>query len=194
MYLIVGLGNPGTQYARTRHNAGWFVIDELARRHGIDLGRKSFESNLGNGIISEQRATLAKPLTFMNLSGRAVSSILRYHNIPLEHLIVICDDLNLPLGRLRLRAGGSDGGHNGLKSVAQSLASTSYARLRFGVGEPPRPEREERGTADYVLKSFAPAEWPLVESTTARAADCIETFIRDGAEAAMNQFNRGESQ
>lgn len=192
MYLIVGLGNPGTQYARTRHNAGWFVIDELARRHAIDISRKSFEARLGSGLIADQRVVLAKPQTFMNLSGRAVSAILRYHNITLDHLIVVTDDLNLPLGKLRLRVGGSDGGHNGLKSVAQCVASKEYPRLRFGVSEPPREERAERGTADFVLRPFALDEWPVVESVTGRAADCVETFIREGAAVAMNQFNRGD--
>lgn len=193
MYLIVGLGNPGAQYARTRHNAGWFVIDELARRHAIDISRKSFDARLGSGLIAEQRVVLAKPQTFMNLSGRAVSAILRYHNITLDHLLVVTDDLNLPLGKLRLRVGGSDGGHNGLKSVAQSVASKDYPRLRFGVSEPPRAEREQHGTADFVLRPFTPDEWPVVERVTGRAADCVETFIREGAEAAMNQFNRGDA-
>lgn len=189
-FLIVGLGNPGTQYARTRHNAGWMVIDELARRHGIDLSRKSFDARIGGGLIVETRVTLVKPQTFMNLSGRSVAAASRFHNIPVSQILVICDDLNLPLGRLRLRIGGSDGGHNGLKSVAQMLGSKEYPRLRFGVGEPPREEREQRGTVDYVLHPFAPAEWPVVEEMVARSADCVEVFVRDGAEAAMNQFNR----
>ena len=189
MYLIVGLGNPGPQYARTRHNIGWMVIDELARRHALELSRKNCDARVGGGLIGEQRVTLAKPLTFMNLSGRAVAGLLRYQNVPREQLIVICDDLNLPLGKLRLRVAGSDGGHNGLKSVAAALASKDYARLRIGVGEPEREERAERGTADFVLSAFAPTEWPVVEQTVARAADCVETFIRDGAAAAMNQFN-----
>ena len=189
MYLIVGLGNPGAQYARTRHNVGWFVIDELARRHSIDLSRKNCDARVGSGIIADQRVLLAKPQTFMNLSGKSVAPLLRYHNIELSQLLVICDDLNLPLGKLRVRSSGSDGGHNGLKSVAQMMATTEYSRLRFGVGEPPRHERMERGTADFVLKPFMPDEWPDVESTVARAADCVETFVRDGVTAAMNQFN-----
>ena len=189
MYVIVGLGNPGTQYARTRHNAGWLVIDELARRYSIDLGRRAFEAKLGNGMAGEYRVTLMKPQTFMNLSGRSVASLVNYHQVPLEHLLIICDDLNLPLGRMRMRVGGSDGGHNGLKSIAQSLGSKDYPRLRFGVGEPPREEREERGTRDYVLKPFAATEQPLVESVVSHAANCVETFIRSGPELAMNQFN-----
>ncbi|HVF09346.1 MAG TPA: aminoacyl-tRNA hydrolase [Abditibacteriaceae bacterium] len=189
MYLVVGLGNPGTQYSRTRHNVGWFVIDALARRHGIDLSRKSCEARVGTGIISEQRVLLAKPQTFMNLSGRAVAPLLRYHNVEAGQLLIICDDLNLPLGKLRVRSKGSDGGHNGLKSVAQMIATTDYARLRFGVGEPERTERAERGTAGYVLRPFMPDEWTIVDDMVTRAADCVETFVRDGVMAAMNQFN-----
>ena len=189
MHLVVGLGNPGVQYSRTRHNVGWFVIDELARRHSIDLSRKNCDARIGTGILAEQRVLLAKPQTFMNLSGRAVAPLLRYHNIEVNRLLVICDDLNLPLGKLRVRSSGSDGGHNGLKSVAQMIATKDYARLRFGVGEPERTERAERGTADYVLRPFTADEWPVVDSTVARAADCVETFVRDGVMAAMNQFN-----
>lgn len=189
MYLVVGLGNPGQQYARTRHNAGWFVIDELARRHHIDLSRRACDARMGTGLLGNQRLLLAKPLTFMNLSGKSVSALLRYHNIPRENLMVVVDDLNLPLGKLRVRPAGSDGGHNGLKSIAASLGGQNYVRLRFGVGEPPREERDERGTRDYVLKPFFPDEQPLVEEATNRAADCVETFVHEGVAAAMNKFN-----
>lgn len=190
MYLIVGLGNPGARYARTRHNVGWMVLDELARRHHIDLSRKAHDAHIGGTLWGEQRVMLARPLTFMNLSGRAVSALLRYHNVEPHQLLIICDDLNLPLGRLRLRRGGSDGGHNGLKSISQALSTNEYPRLRFGVGEPPREERVERGTADYVLSVFTPDEARAVEETVNRAADCAEVFVREGVEAAMNRFNR----
>src|SRR5688500_7935129 len=156
MFLIVGLGNPGPQYARTRHNIGWMVLDELARRYSVEFGRTSCEAKIGSGIIGEQRIMLAKPQTFMNLSGRSVGALLRYQNTPRERLMVITDDLNLPVGRLRLRASGSHGGHNGLKSIAQHIGGNEYARLRFGVGEPPNEERQERGTADFVLRPFLP--------------------------------------
>ena len=189
MHLIVGLGNPGPQYARTRHNAGWFVIEELARRHAIDLSRKSFESKNGSGLFGIHQVMLVEPLTFMNLSGRSVNGILRYRNVSMTKLLVIADDLNLPLGKLRLRASGSDGGHNGLKSVAQSLGTTAYARLRFGVGAPTAEERATRGTVDFVLSSFEQDEWPEVEEATRRAADCVECFIAEGVTTAMNRFN-----
>jgi PTH1 family peptidyl-tRNA hydrolase len=194
MFLIVGLGNPGAQYARTRHNAGWFVIDELARRHTIDLGRRAFEAKMGSGMVADKRVTLVKPQTYMNLSGKSVAGIAHYHQIPVENVLVICDDLNLPLGRLRLRAGGSDGGHNGLKSIHQMLASKDYPRLRFGVGEPPREERQERGTKEFVLAPFSSDEWPVVDKMTFRAADCVELFTREGVAAAMNKYNREETE
>ena len=189
MFLVVGLGNPGAKYARTRHNAGWMVLDELARRHNLDFSRRAHEAQVATALWGAHRVLVAKPQTFMNESGRAAGALLRYNRIVLPHLLVVCDDLNLPVGRLRLRAGGSDGGQNGLKSVARSLGSTDFARLRFGVGEPPREDREQRGTADWVLHPFAPDEIALVEETVARAADCVETWARDGLATAMNRFN-----
>jgi PTH1 family peptidyl-tRNA hydrolase len=194
MFLIVGLGNPGAQYARTRHNIGWLVLDELARRYGITIDRKNCDARIGGGAFMDAagatKVLLAKPQTFMNLSGKAVQALLRYYNIDRSKLIVVTDDLNLNLGRLRLRASGSDGGHNGLKSINQMLGGNNYARLRFGIGEPARDERQERGTADFVLRPFAPDEWPAIESAIARAADCIEVWAQRGIEAAMNEFNK----
>lgn len=189
MFLIVGLGNPGAQYARTRHNIGWLVLDELSRRWNIELGRTNCEAKVGGGIISEQRVTFAKPQTYMNLSGRSVAALMRYQNVPKERILVITDDLNLPVGKLRLRANGSHGGHNGLRSIAQHLGNNEYARLRFGVGEPPQNEREEKGTRDFVLRPFMADEMPSVEAAIARASDCVETFVREGVEIAMNRFN-----
>ena len=189
MFLIVGLGNPGAQYARTKHNIGWMVLDELSRRWTIQLSRTNCEAKIGGGVIGEQRAVLAKPQTFMNLSGRSVAALMRYQNVPRERIIIVTDDLNLPVGKLRLRPNGSHGGHNGLKSIAQHLGGNEYARLRFGVGEPPQNERDERGTKDFVLRPFSAEETPAVEAAIARAADCIEAFMRDGMEIAMNRFN-----
>jgi PTH1 family peptidyl-tRNA hydrolase len=189
MFLIVGLGNPGAQYAKTRHNAGWFVIDELARRHSIELQKKNADYKVGIGFIGEQKIALVKPQTFMNLSGRAVASLKHFHRVETSQIMVISDDLNLAVGKLRIRSGGSDGGHNGLKSVAQMLGTKEYPRLRFGVGEPPREERVEAGTAGFVLRPFSSEEWPLVEETTKRAADAIEFWIANTLEGAMSRFN-----
>ena len=118
-----------------------------------------------------------------------MSALMRYHRVAPENIIVVTDDLNLPLGKLRLRPGGSDGGHNGLKSIAQMLCNNQYARLRFGVGEPPSEERRERGTAGHVLSPFSADEWPVVDETTTRASDCIETWVQSGLDLAMNRFN-----
>ena len=189
VFLIVGLGNPGLQYARTRHNAGWFVVDELARRHGLSLVKKNADYKLGLGLMGEHKIGLVKPQTYMNDSGRAVASLKHFYRLEIEQILVLTDDLNLPLGKLRLRGGGSDGGHNGLKSVAQHLRSRDYARLRIGVGEPPREERERAGTANFVLRPFGADEWPVVEAVTARAADAVESWIENGVEATMARFN-----
>ncbi len=189
MFLIVGLGNPGSQYARTRHNAGWFVIDELARQHSIELVKKNADYKVGLGTIGEHKIALVKPQTFMNDSGRAVQSLRNFYRVELEHILIVSDDLNLPVGKLRFRGGGSDGGHNGLKSVAQMLGSKEYPRLRFGVGEPPSVERAQAGTAGFVLRPFASDEWSAIEETTRRAAQGVECFVRDGLALAMNRFN-----
>ena len=189
MHLIVGLGNPGAEYARTRHNIGWMVLDELARRHGILLDKKQSHAKVGAGFIGEHKILLAKPQTYMNLSGKSVAGLMNFYRVERSQVLVICDDLNLPPGKLRLRAGGSDGGQNGLKSVAQMIGSRDYARLRFGIGTPPEAERRERGTAAYVLRPFLAEEMPVIDPQIGRACDCIEAFVRYGVETAMNQFN-----
>ena len=189
MFLVVGLGNPGAQYARTRHNAGWFVIDELARRHAIELVKKNADTKVGLGMVGAEKVALVKPQTYMNDSGRAVQSLRNFYRVELDHILLLSDDLNLPLGKLRFRGNGSDGGHNGLKSVAQMLGSKEYPRLRFGVGEPPSVERAQSGTAGFVLRPFSPDEWSDVEDATKRAADGVECFLREGLALAMNRFN-----
>lgn len=190
MFLITGLGNPGQQYAKTRHNIGWFVLDELARRHNLEFVKKNGDYKTAAGTIGEDKIVLVKPQTYMNLSGKAVAALKHYYRVEPENIIVITDDLNLPLGKLRLKASGSDGGHNGLKSVAQMLGGTNYPRLRIGVGEPAREEREASGTAGFVLRPFTSDEWPAVDEATAKAADCVELWIKQDIQAAMNLFNR----
>lgn len=193
MKIILGLGNPGAQYERTRHNVGWAVLDELARRHSIAISKRMCEARVGDGILlrgeASEKLLLAKPQTFMNLSGRAAQALLKYYSLDKSDLLVVGDDLNLPLGKLRLRAGGSDGGHNGLKSISQSLGSKEWARLRFGVGAPDARERSERGTADYVLRPFEKGEADEVALSVQRTADCVEAWALDAIESAMNRFN-----
>jgi PTH1 family peptidyl-tRNA hydrolase len=183
--FIVGLGNPGQKYADTRHNVGFRVLDELARRHGL-----TFESAPASALIARVRtepgALLGKPLTFMNLSGGAIAELARYFRIDVPDLLVIADDVNLPLGRLRARARGSAGGNNGLASVIRSLGTQEFARLRIGIGR----GDARRDLADHVLSRFDPDERPVIEAAIERAADAVEDFIRDGIESPMNKFNR----
>lgn len=185
MKLVVGLGNPGAKYRGTRHNVGFDVLDRLAARHGLVFDAAPAEAlqarwRTGDGVL------LVKPLTFMNLSGDAVDTLRRYYRVELADLLVVCDDVNLPVGRLRARAGGSDGGHNGLKSVALGLGTTEYARLRVGVGR----GDERRDLAAHVLAGFAPEEQAGIDEAIARSAEAVELWIGSGTAAVMNVFNR----
>jgi PTH1 family peptidyl-tRNA hydrolase len=186
--LIVGLGNPGDKYRGTRHNIGFAVIDELVRRSGADLEIAPGAS--GDALLGRWRsreALLARPLTFMNLSGEAVGGLLRYFKIDLADLFVIVDEVQLPLGKLRARARGSAGGHNGLKSVIAHVGD-QFARLRIGVGR----GDARRDLADHVLARFDKAEAADVDRMTMRAADAAEMFIASGIEAVMNSYNGGD--
>jgi PTH1 family peptidyl-tRNA hydrolase len=186
--LIVGLGNPGRNYHRTRHNVGFAVADELVRRHAVDfeLGRaNALTARVGTGAAS---LLFVKPLTMMNLSGEAVGGLAHFYKIDPSDIIAVADDVNLPLGRLRLRSSGSAGGHNGFRSIIACLGSDMFPRLRVGVGRgDPR-----RDLADHVLARFDPDEAVEVERAIARAADAVETFLAEGIEAAMNRFNRAD--
>jgi peptidyl-tRNA hydrolase, PTH1 family len=184
---IVGLGNPGAQYKATRHNVGFAVLDELARRASID-----FESAPADALMARWRrpddvVVLVKPLTYMNLSGQAIGELSRYFKIEIADLLVVVDEVQLPLGKLRARARGSAGGHNGLKSVAAHLGD-NYARLRLGVGR----GDTRRDLADHVLARFDKDEAGDAERMIARAADAAETFITSGIAAVMNQYNGGD--
>jgi len=184
--LIVGLGNPGRAYAGTRHNVGFEVTDLLAERH-----RLTWESAPADALLAKWREAstlIAKPLTFMNLSGQAVGDLLRFYKIDFTDLFVVVDDVNLELGRLRARAGGSAGGHNGLKSLIGSLGSEDFARLRVGVGR----GDARRDLADHVTAKFERDERADVEAATGRAADAVEGFIAEGIGPVMNRFNRKE--
>jgi len=187
--LIVGLGNPGPQYAHTRHNAGFMVVDRLAERYGIAWRSERGPSLLGWGQLEGCPAGLMKPLTFMNRSGLAVGEVVRYYRIPLERLLVVYDDLHLPLGRIRLRPGGSAGGHNGVEDIIRTLGTTNFPRLRIGIGQAYAKGRQ----ADYVLSPFAQEEGPLVEVALTRACQAAITFACEGLHTAMNRYNRIES-
>lgn len=186
MKLVVGLGNPGRKYAGTRHNIGFEVVGELARRHsGGAAPRRDFEAELWEVLIGGMRVLLAAPQTYMNLSGRSVRRVVDFYKLPLEALLVVCDDMNLPPGRLRLRAAGSAGGQKGLKNIIDQLGSEEFGRLRVGIGPPPAGI----DGADYVLMRVPAGERAVLEEAVPAAADGVEAWIRKGAVAAMNDVN-----
>ena len=187
MKLIVGLGNPGRRYRETRHNVGWEVISRLARRARIAVDEEDGFSDVGRGSIGGTRVILARPQTYVNVSGEAVRDLRRHHRLRPQDIVVVVDDLDLPLGRLRLRASGSAGGHNGLKSIIEALGTTEFPRLRVGIGRP----AEGVDPADHVLTRFTSDEQAVVDAALDRAAEAIETAIAEGIETAMNRFNPG---
>ncbi len=186
MYIIVGLGNPGAQYDMTRHNIGFHTIDYIADKHNIKIKKLKFKSVYGEGVIAGEKVYLAKPQTYMNLSGESVAELARFYKVPPERVIVINDDISLETGRIRVRAKGSAGGHNGLKSIIYLLGSNEFPRVKMGVGA---PKREGGGLADYVLGRFAKDEIPVMEDAIIRACGAVEEIIKNGAESAMNKFN-----
>ena len=183
--MIVGLGNPGLQYRYTRHNAGFMVAQALAEKLEFNLKRIKFRCQISDGKLDGIPLIIAKPLTYMNDSGSAVSSLLRYFKVPLERLLVIHDDLDLPLGMLRLRPGGGSAGQRGMQSITDKLGTNAFPRLRFGIGRPPG----RMDPADYVLEKFSASEQELLKMTLDQAAAAAMTFIREGLEKAMNQYN-----
>lgn len=201
MKMIVGLGNPGPQYARNRHNIGFQVVDILAERHGISLSRAKFNALFGLGSItharapkgdrllrvdaSGQRAALMRPLTFMNRCGSSVAPMARFYRVEPQDIFVIYDELDLPSGKLRLRPFGGSGGHNGMKSLIQMLGTDRFPRARVGIGRPRAPMRP----ADYVLQNFSVDEEIAFESLRPRIADAVETWLFHGIDLAMNRFN-----
>ncbi len=190
-YLIVGLGNPGVKYARTRHNIGFRCVDTLAERHGLSFDRKQGKALLASGTIAGRSVLLAKPQTYMNLSGEAVSAIAAFYRIPPERLLVIFDDLDLPVGTIRIRKRGGAGGQKGMKSIIDRLGTQEFPRIRFGIGRPPG----RMDPADYVLLPFADGdESILVVETIDRVVQAVEIWLAEGIDAAMNRFNHNAGQ
>jgi len=182
--LVAGLGNPGREYERTRHNAGWLVLDELARRHAGSW-RSKFSGSVAEVRLDGLRLALLKPETYMNESGRSVGAAARFFKVPAEQVLVVHDDVDLEPGRLQARAGGGLAGHNGLRSLAQHLGSQDFLRLRIGVGRPGRGD--PRSVSDWVLARFGPEE--DTEALLARSADAVEAIASEGLEAAQQRFN-----
>jgi len=182
--LVAGLGNPGREYASTRHNVGWMVVDELTRRHGGSW-RSKFSGQLAEVRVDGARLALVKPETYMNESGRSIAAAARFFKVPLESVLVAHDDVDLEEGRLQARLGGGLAGHNGLRSIVGDLGSQEFLRLRIGVGRPGRGDR--RSVADFVLAPFAPET--DVAALVARGADAVETIVCEGLEATQQRFN-----
>jgi PTH1 family peptidyl-tRNA hydrolase len=187
MKVVVGLGNPGPRYAGTRHNVGFDVIDYLASGPGCGRFRSQFQGLIAELNEAGQKLVLVKPETFMNLSGRCVRAVLDFYKVPVDDLLVVCDDIALPLGKLRMRAKGSHGGHNGLRDVQQHLGSDAYARLRIGVDAPPL--KADDATVDHVLGRFRRSEQATIEDAIAKAARAVLVWAAQGTAACMNAVN-----
>ncbi len=186
MKLVVGLGNPGRKYEGTRHNIGYAILAELARVFGSPPPKHKFHGETVEAEIGGQRALLLSPLTYMNLSGLSVSEAKAFYKIPDEDVLVLCDDLNLPLGKLRIRAQGSSGGQKGLEDIIRRLGSENFPRLRLGIGTPP----EGYEWTDFVLSKFTAEDMPLIEEAIGRAVEAVKAWVRDGIESCMNQYNK----
>lgn len=186
MYLIAGLGNPGTQYEMTRHNIGFHTIDYMADELGIKVKKLKYRAIYGEGEFKGQRVFLVKPQTYMNLSGESIAEFVRFYKIPVENIIIISDDIALDTGRIRIRAKGSAGGHNGLKSIIYMLNSDGFPRIRIGVGSPDNKDYE---LADYVLGRFKKDEIPVLEDAMIRAYKAAGEIIAHGVQSAMNKYN-----
>ncbi len=184
-FLIVGLGNPGREYRASRHNVGFMVVDRLARNLDVSLGRMQMSALTGQANYQNNRVILVKPQTFMNLSGQAVAPLMRFYKVPIDQLLVIHDDVDLPFGTLRIRPDGGSGGQKGLGSIIERLGTQVFPRLRFGIGRPPG----RMDTATYVLHEFSSAEQELLSVALDRAAEAATTFISAGLDKAMNQYN-----
>lgn len=185
MKLIAGLGNPGVRYSYSRHNVGFLVLDALARTEGMEINRERFDSCLGGGMISGVPVILAKPQTFMNLSGVAVGKLARYFGIGAEEILVVHDDMDFPTGDIRIKVGGGAGGHKGLLSITDHLGGSEFTRIRVGIGRPPAGEMIE----GYVLERFSESEMQTVPHVIERACDAVFEVVSSGVQAAMNRFN-----
>lgn len=185
IFLLVGLGNPGREYRENRHNVGFMVIDNLAESLKVNLTRVQNKALVGTGVIGDAKIVLAKPQTYMNLSGEAASGLIRFYKIPVENMMVIHDDIDLPFGMLRLRPGGGSAGQKGVQSIIDRLGTQEFPRMRVGIGRPPG----SRGGAGYVLKNFSSMEQKELVYVVENAVLAARLFITDGLEAAMNRFN-----
>lgn len=186
MYLIAGLGNPGRQYEMTRHNMGFSTLDYIADKAGIKISKLKYKALYGEGIMNGEKVILIKPQTYMNASGESIVDFVNFYKTDMQHLIVINDDISLPAGKIRIRPKGSDGGHNGLKSIIYLLGSDDFIRIKIGVGA---PENSEYDIADYVLGRFSHDEIPIMENAIMRANDAVGEIMTSNVQTAMNKYN-----
>lgn len=184
MYIIAGLGNPGKEYEHTRHNAGFLTVDYLAYKNNVSLNKIKFKGLCGEGIIGGNKVLLLKPQTYMNLSGQSILDAVQFYKIDLENLIIIYDDVSIPLGRIRLRPSGSDGGHNGMKSIIYLLGQDNFPRVRVGIGGP------KYDMVDHVIGKFDNEEKGIITSVLKTAGDAAESILTEGMQTAMNKYNR----
>jgi PTH1 family peptidyl-tRNA hydrolase len=191
MKLIVGLGNPGKTYAHNRHNVGFRCLNYFARLHSIRFDHRQCQARAGTGEIRGEKLLLAKPGMFVNVSGKSVAGLVHKHDISLSDLLVIYDDLDLPVGKIRLRPSGSSGGHKGMNSIISALGSEDFPRIRVGIGRPQAEKQSmsEDAVVNYVLSDFSPQEEAIIKSVIAKVAEAIDCFLTQGIEAAMNRFN-----
>ena len=185
MYVVVGLGNPGKDYTKTRHNIGFNVVDLIAKRNNINLNKIKFQSVYGEGIIGGEKILLMKPQTFMNNSGISVRDVYQYYKIPIENIIVVVDDIDIDFSTVRIRAKGSAGSHNGLKSIINYLGNENFPRVKVGIGK----KYENQDLASFVLSRFSPDEQEDINISLVTAAEAVESIIKDGINQAMNKYN-----
>lgn len=185
MYVVVGLGNPGKDYTNTRHNVGFDTLDLLAKRNNININKIKFKSVFGEGNIGSEKVLLVKPQTFMNNSGIAVSEIFQFYKVPIENIIVIVDDVDIEFSSIRIRGRGSAGSHNGLKSIIYHLQDDSFPRIKIGIGK----KYESQDLADFVLSRFGKSEKDDIQISFVKAAEAVETIIKEGIDSAMNKYN-----
>jgi PTH1 family peptidyl-tRNA hydrolase len=186
MYVVVGLGNPGDKYAQTKHNIGFMTIDYLAEQHNIKINKIKHKALIGEGSIGGKKVMLVKPQTFMNLSGQSVMDIINFYKVPIEKLIVIYDDIDLPVGKVRIRPSGSSGTHNGMRNIIYLLNAQDFPRVRIGIGK--QPDYMDLG--DYVLTRFGDEEKPLMAEALKHSASAVEEIVCFGINAAMNKYNK----
>lgn len=185
MFVIVGLGNPGKEYEKTRHNTGFMTIDKLAKKYNIEFNKEKNKALIGSGLIGDEKVILVKPQTFMNLSGEAAREIMEFYKEDMNNFIAIFDDIDLPIGTIRIKERGSAGTHNGVKSLVKELKTQEFKRVKVGIGSP----SEKMDLISHVLGKFSEKELELIDESTSKAAEAIECIIKDGVSKAMNTYN-----